>query len=69
MCRYSEIKADPVFIRKEFEDENVNSYVSNLLEMKYLKLFGISYAQFSKILEQSEGKYDEGVFSTETYEV
>ena len=69
VCRYSEIKADPVFIRKEFEDENVNSYVSNLLEMKYLKLFGISYAQFSKILEQSEGKYDEGVFSTETYEV
>lgn len=61
----SDVKTEPVVLRVEGTVDDAIGYASELLEMRYLRLFGIDREEFSEILKKCEGKYDDRVFSSE----
>lgn len=67
VCYLTDIITEPVSYKCETESKDVAGYAWNLLNMFYLKLFGIDEHSFTDILKNSEGRYDEKVFSSESY--
>lgn len=62
VCHLADIVTEPLFFRMEGTAEEANHYASELLEMRYLRLFGLDREAFSEVLEKCEGKYNDGVF-------
>ena len=68
ICYLSEIITEPLeFTAKESTVEEALHCAVELLEMRYLRLFGIDGEQFADIYEKSEGKYVDETFSSDTY--
>lgn len=67
ICHLSEVIAEPLVFRVEGTVEEAAGYASELLDMRYLRLFGIDRERFAEVLEKCEGKYNDNVFSSETY--
>ena len=67
ICHLSEVITEPLAFRVEGTEEEAAGYASDLLDMRYLRLFGLDRKQFSEVLEKCEGKYNDKVFSSETY--
>ncbi len=63
----TDIRTEPISYKGNAKDSDGASYAWNLLEMFYLKLFGIDNDDFTDILENSQGRYDEKTFSSKSY--
>lgn len=69
VCNLTDIITESVSFTEEYVKDNIGSYAWNLLSMFYLRLFGIDEEIFHGILKKSEGRYDEKIFSSESYQL
>ena len=67
ICHLSEVVTEPLTFRIEGTVDDASSYADELLDMRYLRLFGIDRDCFSEVLKKCEGKYNDRVFSSKTY--
>lgn len=63
----TDIKTEPVSYKGNAKKNDGGDFAWNLLEMFYLKLFGIDSDDFTCILKNSQERYNEAVFSAESY--
>lgn len=68
VCQLNDIMTKPITFRTDDNEGEVDGYAGALLDMFYLRLFGIDGDTFEEILEKSEGRYEDKVFSSETYQ-
>ncbi len=67
ICHLSEVFTEPLSLRIEGDVEEASTYATELLDKRYLRLFGIDKECFLEVLEKCEGKYNDKVFSSESY--
>lgn len=67
ICHLSEVITEPVSFRIEGTIEEASTYASEMLDMRFLRLFGIDRECFLDVIEKCEGKYNDKVFTSKTY--
>lgn len=67
VCHLSEVVTEPLAFRVEGTAEEANHYAGELLDMRYLRLFGLDTDSFLEVLDKCDGKYNDKVFTSETY--
>lgn len=67
LCPISEVRTAPLFFLDENEDYEL--YAMSILEMNYLRLFGINNEIFNDILDNVGDKYNNILFSSDIYKI